>query len=178
MTLVVRTVTGDPLTLAAAVRNEVNDLDKSIPLANIKTVDQYVTASISQRRFTMFLLGSFGAVALLLAAIGIYGVTSYSVALRSREVGIRMTLGARAADVIRLIVWQGIKPTLLGAGIGLAAAFGLTRLMQSLLFGVSARDWRTFVLVASGLACVALFACFVPARRATRIDPVRALRVE
>lgn len=178
MTIVVRAVTGEPGALATAVRGEVSALDRAIPVANVKTMDQYLAASIGQRRFTMFLLGGFGALALLLAAIGIYGVTSYAVTQRTQEVGIRMALGAQTSDVLRLIIWQGTRLTIIGAVIGLVAAFWLTRLMESLLFGVTANDSVTFVAVTLSLGGVALLACYIPARRATKVDPLIALRYE
>ena len=176
-TIAIRT-TGDPLGLANAVRGEVQALDKDLPVYDIKTMSQRLADSIAERRFMLILLGTFAALALLLASVGIYGVMSYAVTQRTRELGIRMALGATRRDVLRLVVGKGLGLTLAGVGIGLAAAYALTRLLASLLFGVSATDPFTFVAIAMVLTGVALGACFVPARRATRVDPMVALRHE
>ncbi|MEP7343115.1 MAG: ABC transporter permease [Acidobacteriota bacterium] len=177
MTLIVRTA-GDPANQTAAIRNAVLQLDKEQPIANIKTLDQYLSTSIAQQQFSMLLLGVFGAVALMLAAIGIYGVLSYAVTQRTHEIGIRMALGAGRRDVLRLVVGQGMLLTLIGVATGLVAAFALTRLMSTLLFGVSATDPLTFSLIALLLVTIALLACWIPARRATKVDPMIALRYE
>jgi putative ABC transport system permease protein len=177
MTLVVHT-SGDPLRLIAAVRNTVYEMDKDQAVYNIATMEQLLAESISLRRFSMLLLMTFAGVALLLAGIGIYGVISYSVAQRTQEIGIRMALGARATDVLRLVLGQFMRLTVLGVAVGLVAAYLLTRLMASLLFGVTATDVTTFVLVPISLLLVALVACLIPARRATRVDPLVALRYE
>jgi putative ABC transport system permease protein len=177
MTLVVR-ATADSTALVTAIRGEVAAADKGIPVANVKTMDEYVTTSIGPRRFTMFLLGGFAGLALLLVTVGIYGVTSFIVTHRTREIGIRMALGAQKKDVLRLIIWQGTKLTLIGTGIGLIAAFALTRLMRALLFDVSTIDRLTFAGVALLLAGIALTACYIPALRATNVNPSEVLRYE
>ena len=176
-TFTVRTDT-EPLNLAAAVQQEIESLDKNLPVANIRTMDQIVSTSLAERRLTMTLFTGFAAVAMLLAAIGVYGVVSYSVTQRTHELGIRMALGARWSDVLRLILKQGIVLALVGVAVGVGAALALTRLMSSLLFQVGTTDFATFVAVASGLVAVVLLACYVPARRATKVDPLEALRYE
>lgn len=175
MSLVVRT-TGDPLLLAAPIRRAIGDLDGAIPMADVQTMDVNVSRTMAQPRFLTLLLGLFAGIALVLAAVGTYGVMSYSVAARNREIGIRMAMGAQAARVQRMMLAQGT--TLAGAGLilGLGGAIGLTRFLSSQLFEVSATDTRTFVLAPLFLAAVALLACFLPARRATRVDPVQALK--
>jgi ABC-type antimicrobial peptide transport system permease subunit len=141
-------------------------------------MEQVLADSLSQRRFSTLLLGLFAAVAVTLGAVGIYGVTSYAVEQRTHEIGIRMALGARSSDVIRLIVGHGSVPALIGAGLGLAAAFGLTRALSSLLFAVSPTDPVIFISVSAFLIIVALLACYLPARKATRVDPMALLRQE
>jgi putative ABC transport system permease protein len=177
MTLVVRT-TGDPTNLSAAIRSEILKLDKEQPASNIKTLNEFFSTSIAQQRFSMVLLGVFAAVALVLAAVGIYGVLSYAVTQRTHEIGIRMALGAGRRDVLRLVVGRGMLLSLIGVAGGLVAAFAVTRLMASLLFGVTATDAVTFASVAGVLLAVALMACYIPARRATKVDPLVALRYE
>jgi putative ABC transport system permease protein len=167
-----------PLNLAAAVQNEIAALDKNLPVANVRTMDQIVSISLEQRRLTMALFSGFAAIAVLLAAIGVYGVVSYSVTQRTHELGIRVALGARWSDVLRLILKQGIALAIVGVAVGVGAAIALTRLMRSLLFQVAATDVATFVSVAVGLIAVVLLACYVPARRATKVDPLVALRYE
>lgn len=168
----------DPLSLTGAVRSEVLSLDPSQPIYDVKTMDQLASTSLAQRQLNMVLFASFSGIALILAAVGIYGVMSYSVTQRTHEIGIRMALGARQRNVLGLVVWQGMSLALIGVVVGLGAAIGLTRLMASLLFGVSATDPLTFAAIAVILTVVALAACFVPARRATRVDPMVALRYE
>jgi putative ABC transport system permease protein len=168
----------EPQALVAAVRKEVRAIDNELPVAEISTMDQILSKSISRSRFNMMLLVTFAALAGLLAAIGIYGVMSYTVAQSTREIGIRMALGAQQNDVLRLVVGQGLVLILLGLGIGFAGAFGLTRLMASLLFGVTVTDPVTFGGVSAVLMIVATLACYVPARRATKVDPLVALRYE
>lgn len=175
--LVVRAA-GDPAQLTSAIRSAVQSLDKDIPIYNVKTMEQRVSESASQPRFRTLLLGLFAALALALASIGIYGVISYSVTQRTHEIGLRVALGAQARDVLKLIITQGMKMALVGVALGLAGAFAVTRVMSSFLFGVSANDPSTFVGVSLLLTTVAFLACYIPARRATRVDPMVALRYE
>jgi predicted permease len=177
MYMVART-TADPISLAAAVTKEARDLDPNVPVFDIKSMEQLLSESLARRRFAMLALGLFAAVAMVLAVIGIYGVMSYAVAQRTREIGIRMAMGARTGDVLRLIVAQGMSLAGIGVALGLAGAVALTRVMASLLFGVSATDPVTFTVIALLLAGVALLACYIPARRATKVDPMIALRYE
>jgi putative ABC transport system permease protein len=177
MTLVVHTSSA-PRGLLAAVRNEIHEVDKDQAIYNIVTMDELLADSISLRRFSMVMLMVFAGVALLLAGVGIYGVISYAVTQRTHEIGIRMALGASRRDILRLIVREGMAMALAGVGAGLIATFALTRLMASLLYGVSATDPLTFIAIAALLTGVALAACFVPARRATKVDPMIALRYE
>ena len=169
---------GDPMSLLAAMRTEIAALDRDLPLSDVKTLEQVASSAVARTRFTMLLLSVFAGVALLLAAVGIYGVISYSVTQRTHEIGIRVALGAQRRDVIGLVARQGMGLTLAGLGAGFTAALALTRVMSSLLFGVSATDPITFAGIALLLICVALGACFVPARRATKMDPMVALRHE
>src|SRR6266550_6272575 len=175
--LMVRTL-GDPQSLIPAVRNEVHSLDPNLPIFDVKTLTEHMRLALFPARVAATVLGSFGFVALTLAAIGIYGVTSYSVAQRTREIGIRMALGAQLNDVLRLIISQGVKLTAIGVGLGLAGAYLLTRAMSSLLYEVSATDTATFVTVSVLLVLVSLVASYLPARRATKVDPLVALRYE
>jgi len=177
MTVLVRT-SGDPLALVSAARTELQKLDPELPMAAVATMDQLLSDSLSRSRFTMLLLGIFAAVALLLAAVGIYGLIAYSVTQRTQELGIRIALGAQRRDVLRLVLAQGTRLTLLGLALGVLAALALSRLLATLLFAVTATDPLTFAGVAALLAFVALLACFLPARRATRVDPLVALRYE
>ncbi|MFY9574014.1 MAG: ABC transporter permease [Blastocatellia bacterium] len=171
-------VAGDPLNLAPTVRREVLAIDRDQPVAAIKPMEQILREAVAAPRYRTLLLGLFAAVALLLAAVGIYGVVSYSVAQRTHEIGIRMALGAQKSVVLRLVLGNGVKLILSGVAIGLVASFALTRLMSSLLFGVSATDPLTLITVSLVLTAVALLACYLPARRATKVDPMIALRHE
>ncbi|MGH9766169.1 MAG: ABC transporter permease, partial [Blastocatellia bacterium] len=177
LTLAVRTA-GDPAQMLNAVRNEIRNVDPDQAVFEVATMEGLLAESIAKRRFVMLLLAVFAALALALAAIGIYGVMAYTVAQRTQEIGIRMALGAQAGDVLRLVVGQGMRLALGGVVIGLVAAFGLTRLMSTLLFGVSATDHLTFVLIVAMLLVVAMLACWIPARRASKVDPMVALRCE
>jgi putative ABC transport system permease protein len=177
LTVVARTST-DPASFAGMLRDQVWSIDREQSVYDIKTMDQTLSEMLSQRRFNMLLLGVFASVALLLAALGIYGVISYSVSQRTHEIGIRMAMGAQSRDVLTLVVRHGLVLTGTGIGAGLIASFGLTRLMATLLYGVSATDPVTFLAIPLVLAGVALGACFVPARRASRVDPIEALRYE
>jgi len=177
MSLLART-TVDPTSLAAAIQREIQNVDRDQAVTEVVTLEHVVGESIEQPRLTMFLLGIFATVALTLAAIGIYGVIAYAVEQRTREIGIRMALGAQAPDVLKLVVKNGMTLALIGVVIGVGGALAMTRLMASLLFEVAATDATTFVTVSVGLLAVALLACFIPARRATKVDPLVALRYE
>jgi len=168
----------DPQSFAGAVRREMLSLDSQQPIRNIRTMDEVVTTSISAQRFQMSLLALFGAIGLALSAVGIYGVMAYSVSQRTREIGIRMALGAQMKDVLRMVIGQGMKLTLLGVAIGLVGSFAVTRLLKTLLFGVQPNDLTTFAIVSVVLVVVALLASYIPARRATKVDPLVALRYE
>ncbi|HVT57128.1 MAG TPA: ABC transporter permease [Thermoanaerobaculia bacterium] len=175
MSILVRTAT-DPLALVADARREVRQLDPQLPLANVTTLQRLLGDSLARSRFTMLLLGLFGAAALALAAVGIYGVVTYSVAQRTHELGVRIALGAERRDLLRLVLEQGTRLTLLGIGAGIVGALAFTRLLASLLFGVGTTDPLTFAAVAVLLALAVLGACWIPARRAMRVDPMAALR--
>ncbi len=177
MSLIVRTA-ANPLNLTTATRGEVRAIDAAQPVYDVQTLEQLVTQSIAPRRFAMLLLGTFAIVALLLGAVGIYGVISYTVSKRTHEIGIRMALGARRYDVLGLVVRQGMKLALIGVGTGLAGACAVTRVLQSLLFEVKPFNPLIFLLVSLTLTAVALLACWLPARRATKVDPMEALRYE
>jgi putative ABC transport system permease protein len=175
--LAVRTA-GDPLSLANAVREAIWSVDKEQPVWKVRTLEWLLQRSLGPQRFLLQLLGTFSALALLLASVGIYGVLSYAVTQRTREIGIRAALGATGADILRLVLKQGVKLSLLGLSLGLLAALPLTRLMKGMLFGVNTTDPLTFAGIALLLALVALMACWIPARRATKVDPLVALRCE
>jgi putative ABC transport system permease protein len=177
MTLVVRTQ-ADPMTLANSVRNQVREMDKDLPIQNLREYTYFVAKSVAQRRFAMSLLAIFAAIALALALFGIYGVLSYSVGQRNKELAIRQALGARPRDVLALVVRQGMYLVLVGIIIGLAAAFGVTRVMKNMLYEIEPLDLTTFATVSFLIASVAALACYLPARRASRADPMVALRNE
>jgi putative ABC transport system permease protein len=177
MTLVVRGESNTPA-LAGAIKNRVWKIDPMIPATRVRMMSEVMDESVAAQRFNTLLLGIFAGVALLLAGVGIYGVISYAVTQRTHEIGIRVALGAQPHDVIKLVVGQGMLLALIGVSIGLIAAFALTRLMASLLFAVSATDPITFAVITLLLASVALLACYLPARRATEVDPMVALRYE
>ena len=176
-TYVVRTTTS-PTSIAAAVRREVNSLSATVPVYRVQTMEDVMSEAVAQPRFALMLIGVFAAVAALLAAVGLYGVMSYTVAEQTREIGIRMALGAKQGDVLRQVVARGGLLTLIGVSIGLVGAFGVTRLLSSLLFGISATDAATFVGVPVLLVTVAVLACLIPAMRAARVDPMIPLRSE
>ncbi|HEY6802958.1 MAG TPA: ABC transporter permease [Pyrinomonadaceae bacterium] len=168
----------DPTSLTSAVRGQIAALNRNQPVFNVRTMDEIVSQSVASRRFSMMLLAVFAIVALALASIGIYGMLSYAVSQRTREIGLRMTLGAQRSNVLAMVIGQGMKLAVIGVALGLVASFALTRTMKNLLFGVSATDPITFVLIALLLSFVALLACWFPARRATKVDPMIALRYE
>jgi putative ABC transport system permease protein len=169
---------GEPQMVTAALKQAVATIDKDLGVAGLTTLDVTVADAMAERRLLMTLLGVFAGLALLMASIGIYGVIAYSVSRRTHEIGIRMALGAEGRDVLRLVVWQGLKLTLLGVAVGLLASFALTQLMEKLLFEIKPTDPWTFVVLPVLLIVVALLAIYFPARRATRINPMVALRHE
>jgi putative ABC transport system permease protein len=169
---------GDPQNLIQDVRREVIALDKALPVTGVRTMEEWMGASLAGRRFNTLLISLFAALALILAVVGLYGVISYTVAECTREIGVRMALGAQTGDVLRLVIGQGMTLTLVGIGIGLLASFGLTRLMKDMLFEVGPTDPLTFAAIAVLLIAAALMACYIPARRATKVDPMVALRTE
>jgi predicted permease len=169
---------GDAAGVIAAIRRVIRDVDAELPVYDIRTMNQVIADSVSERRFTMLLLFSFAVAALLLAGIGLYGVMSYAVTERTREIGIRMALGASGRDVLMLVVGRGMSLAFLGVALGLGAAFALTRVMRNMLFEISAADPLTFTGVAVVLVTVAFAACWIPARRATAMDPMMVLRYE
>jgi predicted permease len=175
--LVIRT-SGDPMSIANSVRTEIRNLDRALPIANVRTLDDVMNTARSRPRFLTLLLTLFSSLSLTLAALGIYGVISYSVAQRTNEIGIRMALGAQSADVLRLVGITGVRLAVAGIAIGAIGALALTRTMSGLLFGVSSIDPATFVLMAVALGLVTLVACYIPARRAAKVDPLIALRYE
>ena len=177
LTLVVRT-SSDPHGLVSGLRNEVSRIDKDQPVYDVRSMEQLVYESASPRKFNALLLAIFAAVALTLAAIGIYGVMSYSVTQRSREIGLRMALGARVPDVLKMVIGQGMRLAVAGVAIGLAGSLALTRVLSGLLYGVSPSDPVTFVVITTLSVVVTLLASYIPARRAAKLDPMVALRHE
>ncbi len=177
MSLVVRTAS-DPLSLAAAVKSQIQMIDKDLPIDNAKSMQQLLAESLSGRQFNMLLLTIFALVALVLAVVGIYGVMSYTVTQRTHEIGIRVAIGAQSRDVFRMVIGQGMMLAMIGVAFGLVGAFGLTRLMTTMLFGVEPTDPATFVSIAVLLIVVALVACYIPGRRAAKVNPLVALRYE
>jgi len=175
LSLVVRT-NSEPAALAGAVREAIRSIDKAVPNYNLKTMNEVVAASAASRRVPMLLLSGFAGVAMLLAMLGIYGVTSYYVTQRTHEIGVRMALGAQIVDVLKLVLSRAMALAAIGIGIGVVGAVALTRYLTTLLFGVKPIDVVTFVGVALVLSAVVFIACLVPARRATKIDPLQALR--
>ena len=176
--IVIKTDLADPLSLTAAVRNEVRKIDPDLPLTNVMTMEDRLSDAVAQPRFRTTLIALFAVVALILACVGIYGVISYSVTLRTHEIGIRMALGAQTGDVLTMVIRQAIVLAVIGIALGLSASYALTSLMSKLLFGVQPTDPATFVLTAAILSITALLASYLPARRATKIDPLEALRYE
>jgi putative ABC transport system permease protein len=174
--IVVARTAGDPLAMASMIEERIHSIDKDLPVFNVRTMDQLLDESIAQQQMAMALLGSFALLALMLAAMGIYGVMSYAVTQRTHEIGVRMAMGAQPSDVLRLVVGQGLTLALIGVAVGISAALAMTRLMASMLFGVSSTDPLTFISISLLLIAVAALACYVPARRAARVDPMVALR--
>jgi putative ABC transport system permease protein len=177
MNLIMRTNV-DPASLISPIKHEIQSLYKDQPVYDIQTMEEVIARSASTRRFAMTLLGVFAGLAMALASVGVYGVISYSVAQRTHEFGVRIAMGARARDVLKQVFKQGVKLVLIGVVAGLCASFALTSLVASLLFGVGAKDPLTFVIGSLLLTLVALLACWIPARRATKVDPLVALRCE
>ena len=175
--LIIRTKAA-PETLANTVREEMGRIDRGIPLRSVRTMEVVIADTLWRARLSAWLLGLFAALAAALAAAGLYGVMSYSVNQRTQEIGLRMALGAASHDVLRMVITEGLKLTVVGLGLGLGAAFALNRLIASQLFGVTATDPLTYGGVAMLLAMVAMAACYIPARRAARVDPMIALRRE
>ncbi|HYL84912.1 MAG TPA: FtsX-like permease family protein [Candidatus Angelobacter sp.] len=175
MTILVRTA-NDPLSLVSAARSELQQMDPEQPMAAVATMDQLLGDSLSRSCFTMLLLGIFAAIAVLLASVGTYGVIAYGVTQRTQEFGIRIALGAGRGDVLRLVLGQGTRLALLGIGLGVVFTFAVTRFLGTLLYGISPTDPLTFAAVAFLLALIAVAACYVPARRATCVDPIETLR--
>jgi len=177
MNLVVKT-TGDPAAMSSVITNETRKTDRFIIITNVRTMDELRATALQSDRFNLWLMGSFALLAMLLAALGIYGVMTYTTAQRTRELGIRLALGAQSGDVLKLVTGQGMKLACIGVALGLLGSFAVTRLMESLLFEVGTSDPLTFSLVTLLLTVVSLVACYIPARRATRVDPLIALRSE
>jgi len=177
LSVVLRT-SGDPRLQAAALRSAVREIDPNQPVVKIRTMEENMATSVTEPRFRTWLIGIFAALALVLAAVGIYGVMSYSVNQRTNEMGIRVTLGAQPNDVFRIVVGEGLRLALIGVGVGLIGALAATRVLRTFLYGVSAINPVTFAVTAALLTLVAVAACYFPARRATRVDPMVALRYE
>jgi putative ABC transport system permease protein len=176
--LVLRTSLGRQAGLVASVKQAIANIDPDEPMSNVRSMEEIMGASLGDWRFYMQLLGIFASVAILLAAVGIYGVMSYSVNERTHEIGIRMALGAQPSDVLKLVAKMGLQLTCIGVVVGAALALGLARLISTFLYGVKPSDPITYVAVALALAAVAFLACYIPARRATKVDPMVALRYE
>ncbi len=164
--------------LLQAVKSEIWAVNKNLPFSSVATIDDLVSRSLGERRFNLLLLGSFAAIALTLASVGIYGLISFSTSRRTHEIGVRMALGAQTDDILKMVLKEGMTLAVTGVGLGLAASIALTRLLSSFLFGVSATDPITYAGVSLVLAAVALLACYIPARRAMKVDPMVALRYE
>jgi putative ABC transport system permease protein len=177
LTIAVRTA-DDPMAFVPMARADLASLDRDVPLAGVRTMDEVIGRSIAERRFTMLLLASFASVAVLLAAIGVYGVLAYLVSQRTQEIGVRLAIGATPADVVRMFVREGAGLTLVGVAAGLAGSLAVTRALSTLLFGVTTTDPITFAVVAGTLGLVALLASYLPARRAAKVDPMTALRMD
>jgi ABC-type antimicrobial peptide transport system permease subunit len=177
MYIVART-SSDPAAMAASITQEIHAIDSNVPVYDISTMDARVSRSLARQRFSMDMLGAFAGFALLLAAVGVYGVMSYLVTQGTRDIGVRVALGAQQSDILRLVIKQGMILALVGIVAGLAGAAALSRVMGTLLFGVGATDFATFTCVAVLLALIAFAACYIPARRAMRVDPLVALRYE
>jgi putative ABC transport system permease protein len=175
--LAVRT-RAEPMAQTAAVRGVFRSIDPNVPVYDIRTVERLLYDSLGSRRFNMFLLGSFAGVALLLASVGLFGVMAYLVSQRTREIGVRLALGAQPRDVFRLVIGRGMLLALIGVGVGLAGAFGLARFLETLLFQIKPTDALVFTVAPALLLGVALLACYIPARRAMKVDPMVALRCE
>jgi ABC-type antimicrobial peptide transport system permease subunit len=177
MTFAIRT-SGDPLVLEKPVRRVVQEMDANAPVYEVLAADEYVSRSVGTERFNLMLIGAFASLALIMTAVGLYGVISYSVTQRTREIGIRVALGAGTRETVGIVMGRGLRLTVSGVVLGLAAAFALSRFLEHLLFGVTPTDPLTFASVALLLLFVAIVACYLPARRASRIDPMVALRSE
>jgi putative ABC transport system permease protein len=177
MTLITRAA-GDPSSIVSAVRNEVQSIEKNLPISNPMPMSEWIVNSLYAARMGAMLLGIFAALALVLASIGLYGVMSFAVSQRTRELGIRMALGARTADVFKLVLQQGFGLIMSGVGLGLVVSFAVSRLLATFLYGIKATDGITFAVIPIVLTIVAGIACYIPARRATKVDPLAALRYE
>jgi putative ABC transport system permease protein len=178
MSLVLRVDPAGLDSIRGAIREEIRQLDSALPIGTFRSMEQLVATAVARPRFSTVLLVLFAATALLLTVVGLYGVVAYGVNQRTREIGIRMALGARQTNVLAMIIRQGMQPALIGLGIGIAGAVLLMRLLASQLYEVQATDPVTFALVAFGLSMIAFVACYIPARRATKLDPMASLRVE